>query len=318
MKALQFDATGDLSALRLVELNQPVPARDEVLVEIKAAGLNPSDVKNVQGLFPYTTVPRIPGRDFAGIVVSGPEPLVGQEVWGSGRELGFTRDGSHAQFMTLPTKAVAVKPACLSFGQAAACGVPFITALDALLRCQVGAGTRLLIIGAGAVALAANQLGRALGARAVMAVRRPEVLDELRAQGVEAIALEPADSLGDRIGEAFAGETSDVLFDTTGHWLRAAVSLIGPRGRIAIIAAPAGGVVEVPVLDLYRRGGMIVGVNSALYGVQSCAKMLNRIGGYFEQGECRADSIQERNLDQGIDAYRACHAGRPGKVVLVP
>ncbi|MFC6672670.1 quinone oxidoreductase family protein [Marinobacterium aestuariivivens] len=318
MKALQFDATGDLSALRLVELQQPVPVYDEVLVEIKAAGLNPSDVKNVLGLFPYTTLPRIPGRDFAGIVVEGPEPLLGQEVWGSGRELGFIRDGSHAQFMTLPARAVAVKPACLSFGQAAACGVPFITALDALQRCQVDAGTRLLIIGAGAVASAANQLGRALGARSVMAVRRPESLDELRAQGVDAIALEPADSLGNRIGEAFAGEACDVLFDTTGHWLAAAVSLIGPGGRVAVIAAPAGGVVEVPVLDLYRRGGMIVGINSALYSVEDCAKMLNRIGRYFEQGECVTGGIARWGLEQGIDAYRACHEGRAGKVVLVP
>lgn len=88
MKALQFDKTGDLSALRYVEVPTPVPGADEVLVQIKAAGLNPSDVKNVLGRFP-TTLPRIPGRDFAGVVVEGPQALIGQEVWGTGRELGF-------------------------------------------------------------------------------------------------------------------------------------------------------------------------------------------------------------------------------------
>ena len=83
MKALQFDKTGDLSALRYVEVPTPVPGADEVLVQIKAAGLNPSDVKNVLGRFPYTTLPRIPGRDFAGVVVEGPQALIGQEVWGT-------------------------------------------------------------------------------------------------------------------------------------------------------------------------------------------------------------------------------------------
>lgn len=90
MKALQFSATGDLAALRVVEVATPAPAAGEVLVQIKAAGLNPSDVKNVLGRFPYTTLPRIPGRDFAGVVVQGPPALVGQEVWGTGRDLGFS------------------------------------------------------------------------------------------------------------------------------------------------------------------------------------------------------------------------------------
>ena len=77
MKALQFDKTGDLSALRYVEVPTPLPGAGEVLVQIKAAGLNPSDVKNVLGRFPYTTLPRIPGRDFAGVVVEGPQALIG-------------------------------------------------------------------------------------------------------------------------------------------------------------------------------------------------------------------------------------------------
>lgn len=96
MKALQFDKTGDLSSLRYVEVPTPVAGPDEVLVQIKAAGLNPSDVKNVLGRFPYTTLPRIPGRDFAGVVVEGPQALIGQEVWGTGRDLGFS--------LTVPTR----------------------------------------------------------------------------------------------------------------------------------------------------------------------------------------------------------------------
>ena len=114
MKALQFSATGDLAALSFVEVDKPLPAAGEVLVQVKAAGLNPSDVKNVLGRFPYATLPRIPGRDFAGVVVEGPQQLVGQAVWGTGRDLGFFADGSHAQYLTVSAKGVAHKPTHLS------------------------------------------------------------------------------------------------------------------------------------------------------------------------------------------------------------
>lgn len=106
-------------------------------------------MKNVLGRFPYTTLPRIPGRDFAGVVVEGPQALIGQEVWGTGRELGFFADGTHAQFVKLPANGVAHKPSHLSFTQAASLGVPYTTAWDALERSLVTAETRLLVIGGG-------------------------------------------------------------------------------------------------------------------------------------------------------------------------
>src|SRR5438477_388432 len=80
------------------------------LVRIKAAGLNKSEVSNVMGGHPYTTLPRTPGRDFAGVVERGPQALLGRAVWGTGNAIGFTRDGSHAEFIALPADAVALKP----------------------------------------------------------------------------------------------------------------------------------------------------------------------------------------------------------------
>jgi NADPH:quinone reductase len=66
-------------------------------VQVKAAAINPSDVKNVLGKMHETTVPRVPGRDFAGIVAEGPEAWEGKAVFGSGGNLGFGRDGTHAE-----------------------------------------------------------------------------------------------------------------------------------------------------------------------------------------------------------------------------
>ena len=100
MRALRFDKTGSLDDLSIQEVPMPVPAAGEVLVQVKAAAINPSDIKHVLGKMHQTTVPRIPGRDFAGIVVEGPAELAGKSVFGSGGSLGFGRDGSHAEYVT--------------------------------------------------------------------------------------------------------------------------------------------------------------------------------------------------------------------------
>src|SRR3974377_925533 len=110
MRALRFEKTGSLDALQVANIPKPAPGPNEVLVEVKAAAVNPSDIKNVLGGMHETTVPRTPGRDFAGTVVAGPPQLLGQSVFGSGGDLGFRRDGSPAEFVTVPEGPVVLKP----------------------------------------------------------------------------------------------------------------------------------------------------------------------------------------------------------------
>ena len=318
MKALQFDKTGDLSALRYVEVATPVPGADEVLVEIKAAGLNPSDVKNVLGRFPYTTLPRIPGRDFAGVVVAGPQALLGQEVWGTGRELGFFADGSHAQFVKLPANGVALKPAQLSFAQAASLGVPYTTAWDALERSLVTTGTKLLVIGGGAVGSAALALAKVRGATVLAAARRPEQVKDLQDQGYQTIQLDKPEDLGAQVNAVYAGG-AEVIFDTTGFWLPASVAALATFGRIAIIAAPVDGLVHLPALGLYRKGGSVVGINSLLYGVEACAAMLDQFGNYFDEGLLPLpQGLVETPLADGVARYAEVNQGGGDKNILVP
>lgn len=319
MKALQFSATGDLATLRYEEVATPVPAANQVLVQVKAAGLNPSDVKNVLGRFPYTTVPRIPGRDFAGVVVEGPEALLGQEVWGTGRDLGFFADGSHAQYLTVSAKGVAHKPSHLSFAQAASLGVPYTTAWDALERSGVGQGTRLLVIGAnGAVGSAALALAKIRGAQVLGAVRRPEQAQALRAQGFEAIVLDKPEELGAQVNAVFNGG-ADVIFDTTGFWLPAAVAALAPFGRIAIIAAPVDGQVQLPALALYRKGGSVVGINSLLYNCEQCAVMLEQFGRFFDEGSLPLPTgLREVPLADGVACFEEVNQGTADKIIFVP
>jgi len=319
MKALQFSATGNLNTLHYVEVATPVPAAGEVLVQVKAAGLNPSDVKNVLGRFPYTTVPRIPGRDFAGVVVEGPEALLGQEVWGTGRDLGFFADGSHAQYLTVSAKGVAHKPSHLSFAQAASLGVPYTTAWDALERSGVSKGTRLLVTGAnGAVGSAALALANIRGAQVLGAVRRPEQAQALRAQGFEAIVLGKPEELGAQVSAVFSGG-ADVIFDTTGFWLPAAVAALAPFGRIAIIAAPVDGHVQLPALALYRKGGSVVGINSLLYNCEQCAVMLEQFGRFFDEGSLPLPTgLREVPLADGVACFEEVNQGTADKIIFVP
>lgn len=307
MRAVRFHATGSLDGLAVEEVPRPVPGPGEVLVAVEAAGVNPSDAKNVLGRFPYTTLPRVPGRDFAGRVVAGPAGSLGRRVWGTGRDLGFDRDGSHAEFLTLPADGAADLPEALSFQRAASLGVPFTTAWDALERTGTTAGTRILVVGAGAVGRAAADLARARGAEVRIAVRREAQAGALRAAGFEAGAYPD--------GAALPGGFA-VAFDTTGFRLPEAIRAIGTFGRVAVIAAPPGGTVETPVLDLYRRGGSLVGVNTLLHDSRACAGMLAGIGALFASGALTCGPVGEVPLEEAPAAYRSVAREGGDKLVL--
>jgi NADPH:quinone reductase len=319
VKALRFDRFGSLDALQVAEVPTPVLYNNDVLVRVRAAGMNPSDIKNVLGRFHETSLPRTPGRDFAGVVEQGPEEWVGREVWGTGAELGFTRDGTHAEYIALPAGGLALKPTSLSFALAASCGVPYTTAWNALRRGGlVVAERKLVVIGAGAVGSAAIALASVLGTtRVVVAVREQDLSDALRHSGVPIILLTDAKSFASEVKSHFP-DGADLIFDSTGYWVDAAVGAIAAFGRIATIASPADGHVNLPLLDLYRAGGVLVGINSLLYDVQACAEMLEPIKDAFDNDELPPPNpVREASLDEGPDVYRAIDAGSSEKVVFV-
>ena len=111
---------------------------------------------------------------------------------------------------------------------------------------------------------------------------------------------------------------ADLIFDTTGYWVDAAVGAIAEFGRIATIAAPKDGHVRSPLLDLYRKGGVLVGVNSLLYDVEECADMLGPIAESFDRGEIPPpNAVTEVPLSDAPDVYRAIDAGSSEKFVFV-
>src|SRR5271167_843712 len=121
----------DAASLAPVVERRPLSrAANEVLIEIKAAAVNPSDVKAATGLMPYAVFPRTPGRDFSGMVVDGPREWMGKAVFGTSGDLGIRRDGTHASHLIVEAAALVEKPSAISMDEAAGIGVPFVTAIE--------------------------------------------------------------------------------------------------------------------------------------------------------------------------------------------
>lgn len=320
MNALRFDQTGNIDFLKFIDFPRPVLHDSEVLIEIKAARLNRNDISNVMGRLPYTTIPRTPGRDYAGVIVEGPNSMLGQEVWGTGKENGFIQDGSHAAFIKVNKDAVSLKPKSLSFVEAANCGTPYITAWGAIEGCRINEGMRVVIIGAnGAVGNAAIELAKMRKAEVLGLVRNKENLSSVEAQGVKANVLptEP-DSLKQLIQSHFP-VGADVIFDTTGYWIASSITCIAKYGQVAVIVAPGNGQVSISIRDLYRNGGSIVGVNSLLYSASECAKILDQLAVHFDhQLLTPPKGIKTHPLKDAIQVYKDLQSGMAGMHVFIP
>ena len=212
MRALRFHNFGSPSSvLRFEEIPTPTASDRELLVQLRAAAINPSDVWNVDGRFSQNTLPRTPGRDFSGIVASKGQ-YSGKEVWGTGPGLGLTRDGAHAEYISVPAEFVAPKAETLTFEQAAAIGVPFTTAWAAVIgAAQLKAGETILIVGAsGSVGNAAVQIANWKQARVFAAVRDSDPVP--RSQAV----INTNDDLRQQVLDLTGGKGVDIVFDTVG------------------------------------------------------------------------------------------------------
>jgi NADPH:quinone reductase-like Zn-dependent oxidoreductase len=322
MRALRFEKTGSLDALTVQELPPPKPGAGEVLVQVKAAAINPSDVKNVLGFMHITTLPRTPGRDFSGIVVNGPAALMGKSVYGSGGNLGFGRDGSHAEFLAVPENAVLPMPRGFTFEQSAAVGVAYMTAWAALVRtAQLKAGETVLITGTtGAVGSAAARIARRLGARVLGTVRKKSDIPGADLQPAEAwLDLETTD-LAKGVREATAGRGADVVFDVVGGpMFEKCLGALAWRGRQVAIASNHEPRVSFNLIDFYHNESRLFGVDSLKFGFAEAAEILRELTPGFESGDFPPPDIQTFPLAQGPEAYRTVQESRvKGKLVLVP
>jgi NADPH2:quinone reductase len=321
MKAIQFGRFGPPDVLELVDAPTPKAPDGHAVVHISAAAVNPSDVKNVAGQMEGTVLPRIPGRDFAGIVAEGPHNWVGAEVFGTGGDIGFTRDGSHAEAILLPARALVRKPTNLSYEQAASIGVNFVIAwLGAIEYGGLQSGETVVIIGVGGgVGGAVAQIAAAQGA-VVLGVGRREPPQASPAARVLSAYIPGNDGAPDEVRRLTAGKGADLVFDTVGGILfEAALGMAAHRGRVIEIAATGKQCVEFSLIDFYHNETRLIGADSRKRDAIACARLLANLTEGFERGRYTAPVVNARYpLSRAKEAYAAVERGSQGRVVITP
>lgn len=323
MKALRFARTGSLESLAVETMDRPVPRVGEVLVRIQAAAINPSDVKNVLGKMKLTTVPRTPGRDFAGVVEQGPSEWIGRPVFGTGGDLGFRRDGSHAEYLAAPVEAILARPKSLGPEQAAALGLPYMTAwAGAVDAAGLQAGETILITGVtGAVGSAAARIARWKGARVIGTIRQVGEQNAVPYLPVDQFVNLEDGPLPESVMSATAGQGVHVVFDVVGGPLfEPCVRSLAHRGRYVAIASTGDGRVGINLTDFYHREGRIFGVDTLKLDFAASAAVLQCMMPGVEDGIFKPPDFETVTLDRAVNAYARVNDGtaRRKQVIAFP
>lgn len=316
MKALRFENYGPPSALSFVDINRPQLEAGEVLVEVRASAINPSDVKNVSGVF-RAALPRVPGRDFAGVVVEGGGlKWKGKEVWGSGSGFGVIRDGAHAEYLAIPIDWLSEKPAQLSMEEAASVGVPYLVSWGALVdAAELKKGETVLITGAsGAVGRAATQIAHWIGAKVIGAdhADHPSDADFSINTSTKDLTAEVKRLTGDK--------GVDLVFDAVGGpMFEPALNALRRGGRQVVITSIGNPRVEFNLMDFYHELKRLIGVDSMKFSGPDIAQKLDHLRTGFVEGHLTPSAVQSWSIAKGVEAYEAVERGEVrAKQILLP
>lgn len=301
--------------LVVAEHPDPQPGAGEVLVRVKAAGINGADIHQLAGRYPAPpgSPQDIPGLELAGEVAAlGPGAVrfaVGDRV------MSIVGGGGQAELCTVPERLLMPVPGGLSWPEAG--GVPevFTTAHDALFtQADLGAGERLLVHGAaGGVGTAAVQLGVATGAHVTATVRNPELRDRVVELGAHEV-VEPEGF--ERLGPF------DVVLELVGAPnLPGDLQALAETGRIVVIGIGAGAQAEINLGALMGKRGTVRAShlrNRSLEEKALTARAMERhVLALFARGALRVPIAATFPLDAVADAYeRFTAGGKLGKIVV--
>ncbi len=329
MKAVLMTAPGAPEVLQLQQVPNPSsPGDTELLIRLKAAGINPIDTKLRQrGTFYPDKMPAILGCDGAGIVEAvgaGVENFrPGDEVYFCWGGLG-DRYGNYAEYTLIDERFVAQKPASLSFAAAAAAPLVLITAWESLYdRGRLEAGRKALIhAGAGGVGHVAIQLAKLQGANVCTTVSSPEKADFVRSLGAdEVIFYHQTDFVGATL-DWTQGEGVDLAFDTIGGDIFAkSFPAVKIYGDIVTILEPDAKTSWKVARSRNLRISLELMLTPMLQGLvedlQHQAKILSQCARLIDEGNLKIHLNKTFPLEAAADAHRLLEAGSMmGKIVL--
>lgn len=316
---------GDGDTLRL-ENDWPEPefGEDDVLIRVKAAGLNFPDVLMIQGKYQFQPeLPFIPGGEVSGVVEAVGEKVTrfkpGDEVVSMGQTGGFCELSAANQLTVFP------KPSALSFQEAAGVAITYFTSYYALKqRAELKAGETLLVLGAaGGVGTTAVELGKLMGARVIAAASSDEKLETCRQLGADELINYSETPLKDAIKELTAGKGVDVVYDPVGgDFSEQALRGMAWNGRFLVIGFAAGPIPSIPLNLALLKGCSIVGVFWGRFTGEEPEVNLQNIRDLwelFEAGKLKPVVTDCYPLEQFRDAFTCMTERRArGKVILTP
>jgi len=263
MKIVQAQKIDSVADYQLIELATPLPSAGEVLVKVHACGMGYVDALVALGRYQVKPpTPFIPGQEVGGIVEAVGDGVSHLNV--GDRVMASSFGGGLAEFVVVPAVAASKIPDLMSFDQAAAFNINYVTALHALKdRAGLQQGERLLVFGAaGGVGTAAVQLGRLLGAEVIAVGSTPEKRAFAERQGAHRVLDTGHEGWRLRLKAACGGQGPDIVFDPVcGPLFEPAFRSQSWRGRYLVVGFAGGPIPKLPVNLPLMKGASLVGVD---------------------------------------------------------
>jgi NADPH2:quinone reductase len=324
MRAVRCHELIGPAGLRVDEVEAPVAGDGEILVDVRAAGVNFPDVLVTRGKYQFKGEPPfIPGGEIAGVVAA-----VGAGVtsFAPGDRVAATMlMGAFAERVVVPELAAARLPDAVGFEVGAATLLTYATTLHALEdRGRLRRGETLLVLGAaGGVGVAAIELGKALGATVIAAASTDEKVAFCRAHGADAGINYAREDLKERAKQLTHGGGVDVIYDPVGGaYAEPALRAIAWQGRYLVIGFASGEIPKIPLNLTLLKGCDIVGVFWGSFAMREPAKNRAHVTRILD---LVADGTLKPHVDRVVPFARAAEALERlerrevlGKVVLVP
>ncbi|MCW5834056.1 MAG: NADPH:quinone oxidoreductase family protein [Labilithrix sp.] len=324
MRAVRCHELEGPSGLRVDEVADPEPGAGEVLVDVKAAGLNFPDVLLSYGKYQFKPAPPFTlGGEAAGVVSAVGEGVT--SVRAGDRVATWMVHGAFAEKIVVPELATVKLPDAVGFETGAATLLTYATTYHALVdRAALRSGETLLVLGAaGGVGTAATELGHLLGARVIAAASTDDKVAFCKEHGADEGIVYGREDLKERAKALTGGAGADVVYDPVGGALsEAALRSIAWEGRFLVVGFAAGDIPKIPLNLVLLKGCQIVGVFWGSFAARDPAR--NRANGvklfdWVAEGKLRphVDAVLPFS-ETGAALARMERREVKGKLVLVP
>jgi NADPH2:quinone reductase len=316
-------AYGTPETLVVEDVPSPTPGRGQVVVAVKACGVNFPDTLIIRGLYQFKPpMPFSPGSEVAGVVKQVGEGV--ETIKPGDRVIAFGAFGGFAEEMLVEIDGLVPMPATMDFATAASVVMTHGTALHALKdRAHLRPGETLLVLGAaGGVGLAAVQIGKAMGAKVIAAASSDEKLAICREHGADAVINYGTEDLKERVNQLTRRQGVDVIVDPVGGLsTEASLRTMNWNGRYLVIGFTAGEVPRVPLNLPLLKSCSIVGVFWGAFAVRDPRhnrENLDELLGWFDAGMLRPRISSRYPLEAAADALNEVLQRKViGKAVLV-